>query len=91
LDAQGEQRHERVGVGTATVAMILNGLGFSNRHLYLVSQFFATKAVERLLGPGITTEDLNDDCLSRTLDWLYPTFRTSAWCGLRIFLGDLKI
>jgi hypothetical protein len=30
-------------VGTATVAMILNGLGFSNRQLYLVSQFFATK------------------------------------------------
>jgi transposase len=71
LDAQDEQTHERVGVGTATVAMILNGLGVSNRRLYLVPQFFATKAVERLLGPGITAEDRNDDCLGRTLDWLY--------------------
>ena len=26
LDAQDEQSHERVGVGTATLAMILNGL-----------------------------------------------------------------
>jgi len=57
LDARDEQRHERVGVGTATVTMILNGLGFSNRRLSLVPQFFATKAVERLLGPGITAED----------------------------------
>jgi transposase len=62
LDAQDTQRHERVSVGTATVVLILNGLGFSNRRLYLVPQFFATKAVERLLGPGITAEDLNDDC-----------------------------
>jgi Domain of unknown function (DUF4277) len=36
LDAQDERSHERVSVGTATVAMILNGLGFSNRRLYLL-------------------------------------------------------
>ncbi|HEV8191984.1 MAG TPA: DUF4277 domain-containing protein [Ktedonobacterales bacterium] len=35
LDAQDERTHERASVGTATVAMILNGLGFSNRRLYL--------------------------------------------------------
>jgi len=82
LDAQDEQRHERVGVGTATVAMILNGLGFSNRRLYLVPQFFATKAVERLLGPGITAEDLNDGCLGRTLDWLYAHDPTTLIAGI---------
>jgi hypothetical protein len=52
LDAQNVQSHERVGGGTAAVAMILNGLGFSNRRLYLVPQFFATKAIGRLLRPG---------------------------------------
>jgi hypothetical protein len=36
----GETKHH-VSVGTATIAMILNGLGFSKRRLYLVSQFFA--------------------------------------------------
>ena|SRR5260221_8781388 len=70
LDGLDVRQHERVSVGTATVAMILNGLGFSNRRLYLVPQFFTNKPVEHLLGPGITAEDLNDDCLGRTLDWL---------------------
>jgi transposase len=84
LDAQDLQSHERVGVGTATVAMILNGLGFSNRRLYLVPQFFATKAVERLLGPGVVAEDLNDDCLGRTLDWLYAHDPTTLFAGLAL-------
>ncbi len=46
----------RVSVGTATIAMILNGLGFSNRQLYLVPQYFANKPVEHLLGAGIKAE-----------------------------------
>jgi transposase len=84
LDAQDTQSHERVGVGAATVAMILNGLGFSNRRLYLVPQFFATKAVDRLLGPGITAEDLNDDCLGRALDWLYAHDPTTLLAGIAL-------
>ena len=84
LDARDEQSHERVTGGTATVAMILHGLGFSNRRLYLVPQFFATKAVERLLGPGITADDLNDDCLGRTLDWLYAHDPTTLFAGIAL-------
>jgi transposase len=84
LDAQDDQRHERVGVGTATVAMILNGLGFSTRRLYLVAQFCATKPVERLLGPGITAEDLNEDCLGRTLDGLEAHDPTTLFAGLAL-------
>jgi transposase len=84
LDGQDEHCHERVGVGTATVAMILNGLGFSNRRLYLVPQFFATKAVERLLGPGITAEDLNDDRLGRALDWLAAHDPTTLFAGIAL-------
>ena len=62
--------------------MILNGLGFSNRRLYLVSQFFATKPIEHLLGPGITAEQLHDDCLGRTLDWLYDHDATTVFAGI---------
>ena len=51
LDALAGPTQQQVSVGTATVAMILNGLGFSNRRLYLVSQFFATKPV-RAWVPG---------------------------------------
>ena len=41
LDAQDPDNRQQVSVGTATVAMILNGLGESLRQLYLVPQFFA--------------------------------------------------
>ena len=61
LDALDTSYHARVSVGTATVAMILNGLGWSLRRLYLVPQFFTDKPVETLLGPGITANDLNDE------------------------------
>ena len=70
LDAQAGESRRGVSVGTAVVAMILNGLGFSNRQLYLVPQFFANKPVEHLLGEGITADMLNDDALGRTLDWI---------------------
>src|SRR5881227_2557447 len=82
LDAQAHDRRQQVSVGTATVAMVLNGLGFSNRQLYLVPQFFAHKPVEHLLGPGITAEMLNDDCLGRTLDWLYEHDLTKLFAGI---------
>jgi len=48
LDAQEPENRHQVSVGTATVAMVLNGLGFSNRQLYLVPQFFANKPVASL-------------------------------------------
>ena len=72
----------QVSTGTATVAMILNGLGFSNRRLYLVPQFFEHKPLEHLLGPGIMAEDLNDDCLGRALDWLYEHDVTRLFAGI---------
>src|SRR5512142_2496014 len=77
----GETNHH-VSLGTATVAMILNGLGFSNRRLYLVPQFFANKPVEYLLGAGLEAADLNDDCLDRTLDWLYAHDPTQLFAGI---------
>src|SRR5260221_13687515 len=64
--------------------MVLNGLGFSNRQLYLVPQFFADKPVAHLLGPGVTADDLNDDCLGRTLDWLYAHDVTTLFAGLAL-------
>ena len=82
LDAQDPDNRQQVSVGTATVAMILNGLGFSNRQLYLVPQYFANKPVEHLLGAGIKAEMLNDDCLGRTLDWLYAHDPTKLFAGI---------
>ena len=57
--------------GLCVKAMILNGLGFVNRALYLMPHFFKDKPVERLLGEGIEAEHLNDDALGRSLDAVY--------------------
>ena len=54
--------------GDVIKAMVLNGLGFVERRLYLFPDFFDDIAVERLLGAGITRDQLNDDVLGRTLD-----------------------
>jgi transposase len=82
IDEQAAGSQQHVSIGTATMAMVVNGLGFSNRQLYLVPQFFATKPVAELLGPGITAQMLNDDCLGRTLDWLYAHDPTRLFAGL---------
>lgn len=82
LDSRAGESERKVSVGTATVAMVLNGLGFSNRRLYLIPQFFQNKPVERLLGEGIKAEDLNDDCLGRTLDWIYENDATKLFAGI---------
>lgn len=65
----GKQRSDRkLSCGTSTVAMIINGLGFTNRRLYLTSQFYESKATELLLGEGIKSEDITDSTLGQALD-----------------------
>lgn len=58
-----------VSTGESISALILNGLGFTNRRLYIISQFFENKPLERLLGnKNIKTKHLNDDTLGKALD-----------------------
>jgi len=73
IDSVIVQDHEQsiVSVGQAVKAMILNGLGFSHRALYLTPKFFENKPVARLIGPGIEYQHLNDDTLGRALDGIY--------------------
>lgn len=73
---------QHVSTGKAVEAMILNGLGFVNKRLYLVSHFFADKPVSKLLGEGIEAAHLNDDRLGRALDQLYSSGLTSLFAGL---------
>ena len=84
LDMQAGEQPSKRECRKATVAMVLNGLGFSNRQLYLVPQYFENKPVEHLLGEGITADMLNDDCLGRTLDWLYEHDVTTLFAGLAL-------
>jgi transposase len=61
-------KRQVVSPGQAVVAMILNGLGFTNRRLYLTQQFFEGKPVERLLDAKIQASDLTDHTLGHALD-----------------------
>jgi len=70
IDMRINKRDPRriVSAGIASVAMIVNGLGFTNRRLYLAHQFFESKPVDRLLGKAIAAEDLDDNTLGKALD-----------------------
>jgi transposase len=61
-------RHHNLSHSQVVKLMALNGLGFIERRLYLFPEFFDDIAIERLLGEGITTDQINDDLLGRTLD-----------------------
>jgi hypothetical protein len=58
-------RHHHLSHGQLVTAMVLNGLGFVERRLYLYPDFFSDVAVDRLFGEGVTTDQLNDDVLGR--------------------------
>ena len=77
-----ESPEQIVSTGKALEAMILNGLGFVNKRLYLIPHFFSDKPVGLLLGPGIEAAHLNDDRLGRALDELYETGLTALFTKL---------
>ena len=66
-----DKNERKVTIGEAVKAMILNGLGFANRQLYLVPQFFENKPLDLLIKEGIEPNHLNDTVLGRALDSLY--------------------
>lgn len=93
-----------LSTGVATVGLILNGLGFVNQRLYLVSRFFENKPVGKLLNDSyLQAEHFNDDALGRSLDALYEfgvnklysiisssvVNHLSAQYGLKVEVGQL--
>ena len=52
---------EKISSGILVKAILLNGLGFVSRPLYLFSQFFDDKGIEILLGKDIRNNYINDD------------------------------
>jgi len=66
-----DKKERKVTIGESVKAMILNGLGFANRQLYLVPQFFENKPLDLLIKEGIEPNNLNDTVLGRALDSLY--------------------
>jgi len=62
---------QEITTGEAVAAMIINGLGFSNRPLYLTPQFFENKPMALLFREGVEAEHFNRSKLGRSLEALY--------------------
>jgi len=93
IDEQIGPTKRDVSVGKAVKAMIINALGFTNRALYLTPTFMDSKPVELLVGPGISAEQLHEDCLGPALDALFEagvteTFHNVASSALKQFNID---
>lgn len=67
----GVEIGEKVSPGHVVKAMILNGLGFVSKPLYMFPKYFETVACEHLVGTGVKPEYLNDDKLGRVMDKLF--------------------
>lgn len=87
-DTLGVDEREIVTAGQIVKAIILNGLGFISRPVYLFPQFFEDKATEHLIGKGIVPEHLNDDRIGRIMDKLYEKGLSSLF--LIIALATVK-
>jgi transposase len=61
----------KVSCGQATLAMVLNGLGFTGRALYLMPEYMENKPVKLLIDEELVASDFNDDTLGRALDELF--------------------
>lgn len=79
-----DEERRTLSHGQVVKAMIINGLGFNQRALYLSSRFFQDKPVARLIGDGIEAAHINDDVQGRTLDTIYGY-------GLERFYAQLSV
>lgn len=73
--------------GQSVMAMIINGLGFVERRLYMVQNFFQNKPTELLLGKGVTADKINDDILGRTLDAIHDYGETKFFSEIAFEIG----
>jgi transposase len=63
-------RNMKISHGECVKLMVINGLGFTSRPLYLEAQFFSSRPVNRFLKKDCE-DAINDDRLRRTLDALF--------------------
>lgn len=77
--------------GEVVALMILNGLGYTSRPLYMCSSYFDAKDVKAILGIEFEAEWFNDDVIGRTMDALYSYGLTDLFSqismGIMAYLG----
>jgi transposase len=76
-----------VTMGERVLGMILNGLGFLNDRIYMISDFFQNKPISRLIASHIKAEHLNDDALGRCLDAIHEYGTTKLFSEIAFEIG----
>ena len=64
------------------LALLLNGLGFTERRLYLFPDYCQHIDLERLVGPGVTPKQLNESVIGRLLDQIHAYGPTKLFTDL---------
>ena len=82
----GVDNREKITTGQVIKALILNGLGMVSCLLYLFSQFFEYKAIEKLNRTGINSENLNDDKIGKVMDNIYQLGLTNLFIELGLLV-----
>jgi transposase len=82
----GVDNREKIAARQVIKALILNGLGMVSHPLYLFSQFFEDKAIEKLLGTGINSEYLNDDKIAILMDDIYQLGLTNLFIEIELLV-----
>ena len=70
--------------GEVVALMILNGLGYTSRPLYMTHTFFEAKDVEAMLGIEYESSWFNDDVIGRTMDEMYEYGLTPLFSDLAL-------
>lgn len=76
-----KKRHHAVTHGEAIKALLLNGLGYVERRLFLMPEYFEDIATERLIKEGIKPDQLNQYVFGESLDAI------AAYGPTRLFTG----
>lgn len=79
-----DKEQRKITLGQTLKAMVLNGLGFANSRLYLLSKFFENKPLDRLIGSDVKASYLNDDTLGRALDKFYNFGVTELYSAIAV-------
>lgn len=64
------------------LSLLLNGLGFTERRLYLFPEYCEHLDLERLIGPGVIADHLNESVIGRLLDNIHAYGPTKLFSDL---------
>ena len=83
--ACGQQaKNKHLTYGECVKCMILNGLGFVGRTLYLYSEYFEDKPTDLLIRPSVRHQHIDDNVLGRTLDKLFQIGVTDLYTKIAL-------